>query len=91
MFHKFKKARLEKALVKANFFHNCPRAATRVELVRFAFNHLTRKPQTSTQLFTKWDGHFRALVFVEITVMQWMVENHFAKCKTVDSVNYYYA
>lgn len=94
MFHAIRKARLKKAIIKADFFHNCPRSDVRIELIHFAFDHLNRKPQTATQLFAEWDGqwngHFRALAFVEITVMHWMVENRFAKTEIINGDTYYY-
>lgn len=90
MFHAIRKAKLEKALIKAEFFRNCPRADTRIELARFAIDNLTRKPQTTYQLFSKWEGNAKALIFVEINLMHWMVKNHLTKCKTIDGVNYYY-
>lgn len=90
MFHKIRKARLEKALIKADFFRNCPRSKTRVELARFAVDNLNHTPQTATQLFSKWKGPFRALVFIEINLMHWMIKNRLTKHKTIDGVNYYY-
>jgi hypothetical protein len=90
MFHAIRKAKLEKALIKADFFRDCHRAETRIELAHFAIDNLTHKPQTAVQLFDKWEGNFRALIFVEINLMHWMVKNHLVKCKTIDGANYYY-
>ncbi len=94
MFHAIRKAKLEKAIIKADSFRDCPRSEIRIDLIHFAFDHLNRKPQTATELFTEWEGqwngHFRALAFVEITVMHWMVENHFAKTETINGDTYYY-
>lgn len=94
MFHAIRKARLEKAIIKADSFRDCPKPEIRIDLIHFAFDHLNRKPQTAKQLFAEWagqwNGHFRALAFVEITVMHWMIENHFAKCETINGDTYYY-
>ena len=90
MFHAIKKARLEKAITKADFFHTCPQPEIRIDLIRYAFNHLTHKPQTAYKLFTNWEGNKKAIVFVSITVLRWMVENKFAKVKNINDKYYYY-